>query len=415
MSNRLPFYIGLRYIRAKRRNAFISFVSLFAFGGMALGVFALIVVLSVMNGFDRELKQRILRVIPHGSITADRPLVEWSELRAQVSAGQPAVLGTAPFVQGHGLAAAGGFVQGVELLGIDPELEPAVSDVHLFMRSGGLDLLQGGEYQVILGGLLARHLRVGVGDRIHVTLPMVAVTPAGVIPRTRRFMVAGLFEAGAQMDQNLVLMHIDDARRLFRKGDGVDGLRLRFDSIYQAPRHMQALQAELGPEYRARDWSQTQGSLFQAVQMEKTVVGTMLGIIIAVAAFNIITTLIMMIAEKRSDIAVLRTMGLPARSVVGIFMVQGIMIGLVGIAIGASLGALVAYFLPEIVAWAETLVGAQIFDPTIYFVSAMPSQLLWSDVLRVCGGAAIISLLATCYPAYRASQIAPAEALRYNL
>ncbi len=414
MFNRISLYIGLRYIRAKRRNSFISFVSLFSLIGMALGVFALIVVLSVMNGFDRELKQRILRVVSHGAITSQQPLVDWPVLVERLQA-MPQVLGAAPYVQGYGMADVHGSVHSVQIHGIEPSLEPDVSEVHAHMLAGQLDALQAGEYRVILGALLARYLDVGVGDKVNLTLPLVAVTPAGIFPRARRFTVVGIFEVGAQLDQELALVHWQDAQRLFRRGDAVDGVRLRFDDIYRAPADLRQIEAELGEQYSGRDWSETQGSLFQAVQMEKTVVGVMLSIIITVAAFNIVTTLIMMIAEKRSDIAVLRTMGLPARGVVGLFVVQGVALGVSGIIAGAALGLVVATHLGAMVAWAEQLLGAQIFDPTVYFVTALPSEVQAGDIVRVCLGAFVISLLATCYPAYRASQIQPAEALRYNI
>lgn len=409
----LPSYIGLRYTWAKRRNSFISFVSLFAFMGMALGVFALIVVLSVMNGFDRELKERILRVVPHGFIDSHEPLQNWQPLADEVLR-HPRVLGAAPYIEGYGMAAYTGSVHGVEIQGILPDVERGVSQVHEHMLVGSVDSLMAGQYNLVLGSLLARYLGVTTGDKVNITLPEVSITPAGVFPRSKRFTVTGVFEVGAQLDQSLVLMHLEDAQKLFRNKQGIDGLRLHFDDIYRAPEIVNELEASLDDHYEGRDWSATQGSLFQAVKMEKTVVGIMLGIIIAVAAFNIVTSLIMMITEKRSDIAVLRTMGLSAGGVVVIFIVQGTTIGLVGIAIGALLGIIVAQNLAVMVSWVEKTMGAQVFDPTVYFVTTMPSQLQLHDVLWVCAGAVSISFLATCYPAYRASQIAPAEALRYN-
>lgn len=418
MQSSVPLMIGLRYIRAKRRNAFISFVSLFAFLGMSLGVFALIVVLSVMNGFDGELKQRILRVVPHAYLTRDKGLEDWASLIdevRQVRGVTDAVEGAAPYLQAHALASYTDGVRGIELQGIDPILEPMVSVVDQHMLIGSLDLLISREYNIILGNLLARALGVTIGDKVHLTLPLVSVTPAGIMPRSKRFTVVGVFEAGAQVDQTLALIHFEDAQRLLRRKGEVDGLRLRFNDIYAAPQHLLKLETQLGEDYEGKDWSETQGSLFEAIKMEKTVVGFLLGIIIAVAAFNIVTSLIMMIAEKRSDIAVLRTMGLSAKGVVGIFVAQGLVIGVVGILIGTVLGVLTAMNLANIVSTVEMWVGAQVFDPSIYFVTSMPSQLQWSDVGVVSLGAFAISCLATCYPAYRASQIAPAEALRYNI
>ncbi len=409
----LPLFVGLRYTWAKRQNTFISFVSLFAFMGMALGVFALIVVLSVMNGFDRELKQRLLRVVPHGFINTDKQVQDWQALARSIE-GVDGLLGAAPYVSGHGMVTFGGGVHGVQIQGVDPGPEKSVSIVHQYMLVGDMNQLLPGQYNIVLGSLLARYLGVTIGDKVSITLPLVSITPAGVFPRSKRFTVSGVFEVEAQVDQVLVLMHVVDAQKMFRKKSGVDGLRVKFDDIYRAPEGVQDIRALLGSEFEAKDWSETQGSLFKAVKMEKTVVGILLAIIIAVAAFNIVTSLIMMISEKRSDIAVLRTMGMSALGVVLIFMVQGTLIGVVGIFIGAILGVLVAQNLGAMVGWAENILGVQIFDPSVYFVTSIPSELLMSDIVVVCTGALIISFLATCYPAYRASQVAPAEALRYN-
>lgn len=409
----LPFYIGLRYTWAKRRNSFISFVSLFAFIGMALGVFALIVVLSVMNGFDRELKERILRVVPHGLIQRESLLEDWPDLAESIR-GAEGLLGSAPFIAGHGLVTYDDSVHGVQIQGIEPEMEPTVSAVHEYLLVGTLNDLQAGSFNVAIGSLLARHLGVTTGDKITVTLPQVSITPAGVFPRSKRFTIAAVFEVGAQVDQSLIMVNLQDAQMLFRKKGGVDGLRLRFDDIYRAPALVDKLKKRLSKDYALSDWSETQGSLFQAIKMEKTVIGTMLGIIVLVAAFNIVTSLVMMITEKRSDIAVLRTMGMSAAGIVGIFIVQGTLIGVIGIVLGAALGVLVALNLASMVAWIEQAVGMQVFDPTVYFVTSMPSHLMGSDVLLVCVGSLTISFLATCFPAYKASQIAPAEALSYD-
>ena len=413
MLTALTAHIGLRYTRAKRRNHFISFVSLFSLCGMALGVFALILVLSVMNGFDHELKQRILRVVPHGLLSTEQPLIDWQALAGRIAA-RPHLEGSAPFVGGEGLISAAGDVHGIQIQGILPERESMVSVVDQHMLIGRLDALRPGQYGLVLGAALARALGVTTGDRVTLTLPQVSVTPAGVFPRTKRFTLVGVFEVGAQVDQSLALMHIKDAQTLFRRGDAVDGLRLRFDDIYAAPEQLSALVADLGPGYHGTNWSQTQGSLFQAVKMEKTVVGIMLSIIVAVAAFNIITCLVMMVAEKRTDIAVLRTMGMKPGDIVSIFMVQGTALGVAGIMLGAALGIPAALYLSDFIAWAERLSGLRVFDPNVYFVSFMPSRFQWTDAFWVCGTALVITLLATVYPSYRAARIAPAEALRYE-
>ncbi len=420
MKNTLPLIIGLRYLRAKRSNAFISFVSLFAFIGMALGVFALIVVLSVMNGFDRELKDRILRSVPHGFIepaggVTDAPALIATLMNDPQLQGVPGIRGLAPYVMTKGLLTYAGEARGAEVLGVDPALEPEVSDIHRFITIGAYDSLQAGQYNLLIGSLLARYLGVYIGDKITLTLPEVAVTPAGVFPRSRRFTVSGIFETGAQSDQSLVVIHINDGQKLLRLGNSSQGLRVQTDDIYSAPQVLSRAAKALGDGVQVRDWSSTQGHLFQAVKMEKTVVGFLLGIVIAVAAFNIITSLVMMIAEKRSDIAVLRTMGLSSRGVMAIFMVQGMTLGSVGIVIGALLGIAGAFYIPALVAWLEKLSGVQVFDASVYFVTQLPSEWHWQDSVVVCCGALLISLFASAYPAWRASQIAPVEALRYNI
>lgn len=414
MSKTLPFHIGLRYVRAKRRNGFIAFVSWFALLGMALGVFAIIVVLSVMNGFDRELKERILRVVPHGFLTTEKPLTQWRALSEQIQH-QPHLLASAPYIDGTGLVSYGGGVRPVEIQGIDPDYERNISLVDDFMLVGALSDLQPGEYQIVLGNLIARNLGLAIGDTVAVTLPQVSITPAGVFPRSKRFTLVGVFEVGAQVDQSLALIHIDDAKKLFRMGDSVAGLHLKYDDIYSAPAEISKLKASLGEGYTTKDWSQTQGSLFQAVKMEKTVVAIMLSIIIAVAAFNIVTSLIMMVVEKRSDIAVLRTLGLTRFGIIQIFMVQGITMGVVGIAFGALFGMGVAIYLPQMIAGLEGATGWQLFDPAVYFVSFLPSQWRAEDTIFVCSMAILMSIVATIYPAWRASKIEPAEALRYDV
>lgn len=414
LQNSLPLYIGLRYTRAKQRNGFISFVSLFALIGMALGVFALIVVLSVMNGFDHELKQRILRVVPHGFLSTKAPLLDWQPL-AQKIQNTPGLLASAPYIEGQGLLSYAGTVKPIQIQGIDPEYERNISVVSNYMTLGTLENLQAGEYGIVMGRLVARYMGLTTGDKVSVTLPQVSVTPAGIFPRSKRFTLVGVFEVGAPVDQFLTLIHIDDAKKLFRKGEAIDGLHLKFDDIYRAPVAVQAMAKTLGDNYVAKDWSQTQGSLFQAVKMEKTVVGMMLGIIIAVAAFNIVTSLVMMVAEKRSDIAVLRTLGMTRWHIIKIFIVQGLSLGLGGILIGAVLGVATAVYLPNVMQIIEQVTGFQVFDPDVYFVAYLPSNWQPIDTLLVCSLASCIAFLATVYPAYRASKIEPAEALRYDM
>lgn len=414
MSSYLPWYIGLRYTRSKRRNGFIAFVSMFALLGMMLGVFALIVVMSVMNGFDSELKGRILRVVPHAFVTQDPGIENWPAALQRILLLEE-VQGSAPFIEGKALVGHAGTVKGIEVQGVSPRYEPNVSEIASSMALGELDDLMAGEYGIVLGSAAARSLRVSIGDKVSLTLPVMSVTPAGIFPRTKRFRVVGIFEVGAQVDQQLALIHIEDAQILFRRGENVDGLRLRFDDIYSASAKLETVLASLGAEFDGKDWSQTQGGLFQAVKMEKIVVGVMLSVIVAIAAFNIVTSLIMMVAEKRSDIAVLRTLGMSRATIVKIFMVQGTAMGLAGIVVGALAGVAVAQYMPSIMQFLETTLGFEMFDKDVFYVAYLPSEWRLNDTLITCGFAVLVAVVATIYPAFRASKIEPAEALRYDI
>lgn len=412
MLKNIPLYIGLRYTRAKRRNQFISFVSMFSLVGMALGVMALILVLSVMNGFDREMKQRILSVIPHGFIDRQPQLLDWQSLASQVEQ-DPRVLAAAPYISGFAMISYERGIESVQLRGILPAAEAGVSVLEEHMIAGSSYQLQAGEFGIVMGSLLARTLGLAIGDKVTLTLPDITITLAGVYPRTKRFTLVGVFEVGAQMDQNLAMIHVADAQRLFRL-EGVQGLHLRVNDIYQAGAVMADLARGLDPGFTVKDWSQTQGSLFQAVKMEKIVVATLLSIIIAVAAFNIVSSLVLMVADKRADIAVLRTLGLTARQVMAIFVVQGSAVGIAGTLIGAVLGCLLALTIDSIVVIVEQAFGLRMFDPDVFFISRLPSVLLWHDLVVISGMAACLSVIATLYPAYRAARIEPAEALRYE-
>jgi lipoprotein-releasing system permease protein len=302
----------------------------------------------------------------------------------------------------------------VEFQGVDPVALRRVSAVGEHMQMGSLDALQPRSYQIVLGRILARQLGVIPGDRVILTLPEVVITPAGIFPRTKRFTVAGVFSVGAQVDQNLALMQLDDAARLARMPGKAQGLQLRFDDMDNALGRVAGYAQALGEGFKGEDWSLSQGSLFQAVKMEKTVVTLMLMIIVAVAAFNIVSALVLMVADKRSDIAVLRTLGLTSRQIMAVFVVQGSAIGIAGAFIGALTGILIAFNLTDLVSWAENLLGAKIFDPRVFFVSFLPSEFRPMDAVIVLSAAVLMSLLATLFPAWRAGQIEPAEALRYE-
>lgn len=408
----VPLFIGLRYTRAKRRNQFISFISAFSLLGMTLGVMALVIVLSVMNGLEREMKNRILSVIPHGFIEHPKGLEDWQSLAEKVSKNKD-VLGAVPYVEGQVMVSFDGVMDGVELQGIEPSAESSVSILNDKMIVGGLDYLQPGEYGIVLGRILASRLMLTTGDKLVLTSSDINITPLGIFTRSRTFTLVGIFEAGAQIDANLALVHIQDAQKFLRKSHP-QGLKIKTSDMFSSAKTLAEIQKEIGSEYQTKDWSQTQGSLFSAVKMEKIVVTALLMIIVAVAAFNIVSSLVLMVADKRSDIAVLRTLGMSARQVMMIFIVQGTAVGFFGILIGASLGSLIALSLSDIMSAVENILGWQFFDPDVFYIAQLPSILLWQDLVLICSVAFVLSFLATLYPAYSAAQVQPAEALRYE-
>jgi len=413
MISNTPIFIGLRYTHAKRRHQFISFVSGFSLIGMALGTLALIVVLSVMNGFDREIKERILRVVPHAYLNQTPVMQDWKLIQGQISEVEN-IKSAAPYISGFVMLSSDFNVQGVELQGVLPTEEVNVSTINDYMLNTSLFSLKPNQFSIILGSQVARQLNVSVDDTIIMTLPTVSITPAGLFPRSKRFSVAGIFEVGAQVDQSLALIHLSDAQRLFRYGSSVQGLRIKTDDIYQAAAAVRPLPAKLGMNFEVKDWSQTQGGLFQAIQLEKRMVMLLLMIIIAVAALNIVTSLVLMVSDKRSDIAVLRTLGMTTRQIMAVFVIQGSAVGFIGILIGSLAGCLLAINITVVADWLQTLVGLYLFDPSIYFISQIPSELALKDVVIVCGVGFILSILATLYPAFRATQVEPAEVLRYE-
>ncbi|RFF31498.1 lipoprotein-releasing ABC transporter permease subunit [Wenzhouxiangella sediminis] len=410
----LSIFVGLRYLRAKRRNHFISFISLISMGGIALGVTVLITVLSVMNGFEKELRERILGMISHATIEGyERRLSDWESLLEEVRR-HPDVVGAAPYVEQETLIKGRG-TAGAQVRGIDPELEPQVSEIDELMRHDGFQALAPGEWRVMLGAGLAARLGVREGDPVTIFAPEIRATPAGVVPQVRRFEVAGIFEAGVQQyDTALAIVHYRDAQRLFRLDEQVSGVRLKFDDMMRSRAIAWELSDQLGGVHRVRDWTQQHANFFRAVRTEKTVMFIILSLIIAVAAFNIISTLVMVVTDKQADIAILKTMGLGPRKIMGIFVVQGSLIGIIGTLLGIVGGVALALNVEQIVAWLEQFLSTDFLSAEVYYISDLPSELRWGDVVKFGGVALSLSLLSTIYPAWRAARTEPVEALRHE-
>lgn len=415
----LPYelFVGLRYTRAKRRNHFISFISVTSMVGIALGVAALIIVLSVMNGFQQELRTRILGVASHLQITgANNTLSNWPALAEQL--GQFShVQGAAPYIMAQGMLSSGQAVQGTIVRGVLPRLEEEVADIGAHMRAGSLDDLRAGEFGIVLGAELAQSLGLFVGDKVVLMAPQGQFTPTGVVPRIKQFTLVGTFQIGMyDYDAGLALIHIDDAAKLYRMGDEVSGVRLKLDDLFYAPAVSRDIAVQLsdsGPYYLS-DWTQQHANFFRAVQMEKRVMFIILTLIVAVAAFNIVSTLVMAVTDKRADIAIMRTFGASPRSIMQIFIVQGSLIGTIGTLVGGLLGILIALNIDVIVPFIEKLFNVQFLAKDVYYISDLPSQLLWSDVTIIVTLSFLLSLLATLYPSWKAAKMNPAEALRYE-
>jgi len=381
--------------------------------GLVIGVALLITVLSVMNGFDRELRQRILGMVPHAVIKPYAIMTDWKKLDDQVLR-QPKVVAAAPFINAQGMVTKNGAVNGVQLNGILPEEELEVSIIARHMIQGELTDLKSGAFGIIIGEILSRQMRIGIGDKVTVVLPEASLTPAGVFPRLKRFTVKGIFRVGADLDATLTMIHMDDAAKILRMNGTVHGLRLKMQNLFDAPYVAQKIATELDDGFYSIDWTRTHGNLFQAIRMEKTMIGLLLMVIVAVAAFNIISTLVMVVTDKKADIAILRTMGASPRAIMTIFIVQGAYIGVVGTLIGTAIGVALSLNVSEIIQGLEALFKTQFLNPDVYFISDLPSQLVYKDVAIVTGSALVMSLLATLYPAWRASKVEPAEALRYE-
>lgn len=419
--NAYSLFIGLRYTRAKRKTRFISFISLISVGGIALGITALIVVLSVMNGFQREIRGKILGVASHVQVMSNGDgIKDWKAVELE-SRKNPAVQAAAPFVNGQGMLVNGNNIRGVGIRGILPTEEASVSSLARDMlHDTKLDALKPGEYGIVLGVELARALRVRAGEKIQLMAPQGSLTPAGLVPRLRSFTVIGLFSSGHyEYDLNLALIHMRDAQVLFRMEDNVSGVRLKLDQTDKAPRVAKELNSQLydspaAPNVFVTDWTQQNVAYFNAVQIEKRMMFIILLLIIAVAAFNLVATLVMAVTDKQSDIAILRTLGASPAGIMKIFMVQGALIGVIGTVLGVIAGVVLAWNVGDIVSGIEKMLGQTLLAKELYFIPRLPSDLHWNEVGLVAALALGMALIATIYPSLRAANVRPAEALRYE-
>jgi len=417
---KLPYewLVGLRYTRAGKRsnrNSFISFISLISVSGIALGVAALIVVLSVMNGFQKEVSDRMLSVLAHIEVfdAGAGGMANWRQAE-QEALRNPAVRGAAPFVETQGLLVVDGTMKPAAIRGILPQEEYKVSDVAKQIRQGSLQDLRPGEFKIVLGYALARSLGVGVGDKVTMMLAQGQPTPAGIVPRTRVFTVAGMFEAGHyDFDSSMAFVHLQDAERMERLA-APGGLRLRIADMHQAPQVAKELKKQMSGDLVLRDWSKMNANWFAAVQTEKRMMFIILTLIIAVAAFNLVSTLVMTVTDKQPDIAILRTIGASPASIRKIFMIQGALVGIIGTVVGVLLGVTVALNIDVIVPFIERLLGIQFLSRDIYLISTIPSDMRWPDVFKIGGVSVLLAFLATIYPSWAASRVKPAEALRYE-
>lgn len=415
MTSFYELFIGRRYLRSTRGNRFISFISVTSMAGVALGVAVLLVVLSVMNGFEAELRGRILSMTSHATISAfGAGLSDWQELEQRVRTHRD-VLGVAPYIEDQGMLIAGHQSSGAVVQGVLPAQEKAVSQVAERMQAGSFDALVPGKYGIVLGSELAKELHVTVGDHVVVVIAQGSVTAAGVIPRMRRFEVVGVFAAGMyEYDRNFAYIELGDAAKLYRMGDQVSGLRLRLDDLFRAPIIVRQLAVDLGGGYYIDDWTRRHANFFRSITTTKSIMFFILLLVVGVAAFNIVATLVMVVKDKQADIAILRTMGATPRSILAVFITQGTAIGIIGTLAGVVLGALVATNLESLIHGLEHLLGTRFLDAKVYFMSDLPAALEWADVVKICGTAFGLCLLSTVYPAWRAARTQPAQALRHE-
>jgi lipoprotein-releasing system permease protein len=412
----LELFVGLRYVRARRRDHFISFISLVSIIGIALGVMTVIVVMSVMNGFGTELRSRILGVVSHVTVTGKthERLGDWQSAAKAVKQ-DPRVLATAPFVLGQAMATRGREMNGVEVRGVLPDQERTVSSIGDKMVEGSLEALKPGEFGVVVGSGLAWKLDLHVGSPVSLVIPQATATPAGLLPRFKRFTVVGVFRTDHNVyDNALVLTHLDDTARLYQFGDNVSGLRLKVNDLDAAPAIAAQLQGRLGEGYVARDWTYANPNFFSALKLEKRVMFFLLLLVVTVAMFNLVSTLVVMVTEKQADIAVLRTLGLSPRSIMAVFIIVGALIGGVGTFLGTAFGFLIAYYLEPGMALLEGLLNTKFIPGDVYLISILPSDVHLRDLVIIAVSSFVLALLATIYPAWRAAKAPPAAALRYE-
>ena len=408
-------WIGSRYVRARSRNSFVSLISAISMLGIAIAVLVLIVVMSVVNGFERELKDRLLAMTAHASIEEVDGNLADAEILRDVALENARVSAAAPYIDGKALLVAGKQLSGAELRGIEPRLEDTVSGISGVMQDGSLDALQAGTFKIVLGIELAEELQVAVGDKVTVTLAQGMVTPAGVIPRTKRFTVSGIYRVGMyEFDRRLAFISLGDAQRLYRKKNTVTGVRLAVTEIYAAPDIVREVAREYGELVLVNDWTRRHVNFFRSIQITKSILFVILLMVIAVAAFNIVSTLVMVVKDKQSDIAILRTIGTKPSSILKIFVTQGSIVGITGTLLGVVGGIVIALNLESIVGFFETIFGIKFLAADVYFISDLPSELKIGDVVRIAAIALVLALVSTLYPAWVAARTAPAEALRYD-
>ncbi len=412
---RFEYWIGSRYVRSRSSNSFVSLISAISISGIAIAVTVLIVVLSVVNGFERELQDRLLAMTSHANIEdVDGRLPDWERLIEEAT-GNPRVSAAAPYIDGQALLMSGERLSGAELRGIDPVLENTVSGVGSVMRQGELTDLAPGKFRMVLGIELAEELKVTVGDKVTVTLAEGMVTPAGVVPRTKRFTVGGVYRVGMyEFDRRLAFIHFEDAQRLYRKRGVASGVRLAVTDIYAAPEIVREVARDHGVLVLVSDWTRRHVNFFRSIQITKSILFVILLLVIAVAAFNIVSTLVMVVRDKHADIAILRTIGASPREILRVFVTQGTIIGVAGTVAGVIVGILLATNLEVIVSFFESTFGIKFLAADVYFISDLPSELRFADVFRIASIALVLALISTIYPAWVAAKTAPAEALRYD-